>query len=147
MQSSPFAMTAEQAPLLARLNRTRAQTDRLFELVHPESLYERPIAERHRIVFYIGHLEAFDWNLLRDRMFRLDALHPEYDRLFAFGIDPVGGGLPSDQPQDWPALGDVREYVNRVRGTLDDGLQSQLSGPSGSERPEFPFPLLLQVAI
>jgi len=133
--------------LLERLNQARTLTDQLFEVVRPDSLYERPIPERHRIVFYIGHLEAFDWNLLRDRMFRLDALHPEYDRLFAFGIDPVGGGLPSDQPQDWPALGDVREYVNRVRGTLDDGLQSQLSGPSGSERPEFPFPLLLQVAI
>ena len=38
------------------------QTDKLFELVRPESLYARPIPERHRIIFYLGHLEAFDWN-------------------------------------------------------------------------------------
>ena len=76
--------------LAARLDQARAQTDKLFELVRPDSLYDRPIPERHRIVFYIGHLEAFDWNLLQpDKPF-----DPNLDRLFAFGIDPVDGGLP-----------------------------------------------------
>ena len=37
----------------------RRQTDRLFDLVRPDALYERPIPERHRIIFYLGHLEAF----------------------------------------------------------------------------------------
>ena len=55
-----------QHELLARLDQARAETDRLFDHVKPEFLYERPIPERHRIVFYIGHLEAFDWNLLRE---------------------------------------------------------------------------------
>ena len=64
----------------------------------PDSLYERPIPERHRIIFYIGHLEAFDWNLFHDRVLGLKSFHLEFDRLFAFGIDPVGGGLPTDQP-------------------------------------------------
>jgi ergothioneine biosynthesis protein EgtB len=133
--------------LLERLTQARARTDQLFDVVRPDSLYERPIPERHRIVFYIGHLEAFDWNLLRDRVLHLEALHPEYDRLFAFGIDPVGGGLPADQPQDWPALADVREYVARVRRALDDSLQSQLSDTSTRDGQEFPVTLLLQVAI
>src|SRR5262249_6547852 len=124
--------------LLDRLNRARTLTDQLFQVVRPDSLYERPIPERHRIIFYIGHLEAFDWNLLRDRVFHLGALRPEYDRLFAFGIDPVGGGLPTDQPQDWPSLADVREYVNRVRGTLDDCLHNLLSQSIPAARAEFP---------
>ena len=51
--------------LLGTSGQARAQTDKLFEIVKPESLYDRPIPERHRIIFYIGHLEAFDWNLLR----------------------------------------------------------------------------------
>src|SRR5579863_3971745 len=92
------------------------QTDELFEVLHPSALYERPIAERHRIIFYIGHLEAFDWNLLRgDRK----SFHPSFDQLFAFGIDPVGGGLPTDQPHDWPSLDEVRAYNLRLRETLD----------------------------
>jgi len=44
------------------------------------------------------------------------------DKLFAFGIDPVDGGLPSDQPSDWPVLGDVRRYGARIREELDAAL-------------------------
>ena len=98
----------------------RRQTDKLFELVRTDSLYERPIPERHRIVFYLGHLEAFDWNLLRPQMGGVEAFDPRFDRLFAFGIDPVDGGLPSDAPSDWPAVTKILDYNRRVRQTLDD---------------------------
>ena len=113
-----------QHNLLTRLGDARSQTDKLFEIVRPEALYQRPIPERHRIVFYIGHLEAFDWNLLSARLPGLKPFHPQFDQLFAFGIDPVDGGLPSDQPRDWPSLAEVLGYVNRVRNTLDAALDS-----------------------
>jgi len=111
-----------QHELLARLDQARSQTDRLFDLVRREFLYQRPIPERHRIVFYVGHLEAFDWNLLRERVFGRSRFHSEFDQLFAFGIDPVDGGLPSDQPADWPSLTQVRAYVRQSRQAIDDGL-------------------------
>ncbi len=117
------ALVEVQHNLLTRLADARSQTDRLFQIVRSEALYKRPIAERHRIIFYIGHLEAFDWNLLSPRMAGLKAFHPEFDRLFAFGIDPVDGGLPSDQPADWPSLSEVRRYVQRVRRSLDAALE------------------------
>src|ERR1035441_11031829 len=47
------------------LQHARRQTDALFRVVRPGSLYSRPIGERHRIVFYLGHMDAFDWNLMR----------------------------------------------------------------------------------
>src|ERR1700749_1330743 len=90
--------------LLERVPDARQRSDALFDIVRPDSIYERPIPERHRIIFYVGHLEAFDWNLLHENIFGLKSFHAEFDRLFAFGIDPVGGGLPSDQPADWSAL-------------------------------------------
>ena len=74
-----------QNDLLTRLDQARAQTDQLFDIVKPEFLYERPIPERHRILFYIGHLEAFEWNLLRERVLGITSFHPEFDQLFAFG--------------------------------------------------------------
>ena len=101
--------------LLDRLHSAREVTDQLFDVVKPAFLYERPIPERHRIIFYIGHLESFDWNLLRERIFDLPSLQPEFDQLFAFGIDPVGGGLPTDVPGDWPSLDKVRDYARRIR--------------------------------
>src|SRR6266852_293780 len=97
--------------LMERVYDARRRSDALFSVVCAGSLYERPIPERHRIIFYVGHLEAFDWNLLHENVLGLKSFHPEFDRLFAFGIDPVGGGLPSDQPSDWPLLDAVHDYV------------------------------------
>ena len=123
--------------LLARLAEARAQTDALFDVVRPDSFYERPIAERHRIVFYLGHLEAFDWNLLRERLLNLRTFQLEFDRLFAFGIDPVGSGLPADQPADWPSLAEIHRYISRVRNAFDDGLATAFSfGAEPNVEPE-----------
>ena len=57
--------------LHTRLINARKRTDELFRIVREDALYDRPIAERHRIIFYVGHLEAFDWNLLAERAFGL----------------------------------------------------------------------------
>lgn len=116
------------------LQQARQRTDELFAIVHPAAIYDRPIPERHRIIFYIGHLEAFDWNLLSPGG-GLEAFEPALDRLFAFGIDPLDTGLPSDTPGDWPSLPVVLAYRDQVRARLDRALSSGID------------PLLLNVAI
>jgi iron(II)-dependent oxidoreductase len=110
-----------RSSLWERFVEARKRSDATFSLVRPDSIYERPIPERHRIIFYLGHLEAFDWNLLREE-FGLKGSQPEFDRLFAFGIDPIGGGLPADQPSDWPSAKEVRGYVANIRAALDQKL-------------------------
>ena len=133
--------------LIEQLANARQRTDDLFAIVKPDSLYDRPIAERHRIVFYIGHLEAFDWNLFHERVLRLESFHPEFDRLFAFGIDPVGGGLPTDQPSDWPSIAAVRDYVFRIRNVLDEKLAEALADSVPPTSNGFPVSTLLNVAV
>ena len=141
-------MLGVQSAILQRLADARRETDKLFEFVRPGAIYERPIPERHRIIFYVGHLETFDWNLLRERLLRAQSFDPEFDRLFAFGIDPVAGGLPTDQPNDWPSVAQVREYNRRLRQTIDDGLEKiDLSNRSQQNGGGFPSDLLLNVAI
>ena len=130
--------------LQERLQDARRRTDEIFSIVRPEALYDRPIPERHRIIFYIGHLEAFDWNLLAERVFGLKPFHPSFDRLFAFGIDPVGGGLPNDQPSDWPAIEHIREYAAKVRNVLDHNLRENAADKNFHE---FPLSTFLNVAI
>lgn len=71
------------------------------------------------MVFYLGHLEAFDWNLIARYALDLPSFHPSLDHLFAFGIDPPPGELPSDQPADWPAVEEVLSYNRRVRESID----------------------------
>lgn len=141
MASSQLALRTP-SDLLSRLNEARARTDALFGLLPPNSYYERPIAERHRLIFYLGHLEAFDWNLLSEPLgMKADAA--ELDKLFAFGIDPVDGGLPKDVPKDWPAIGRVEKYNRDIRRRLDDALRNVSDG----SQPELRNGTLLHVAI
>jgi ergothioneine biosynthesis protein EgtB len=134
-----------RSQLLGRLAESRSVTDDLFRIVRTEALYDRPIPERHRIVFYIGHLEAFDWNLIAGQALGLGPAHQEFDRLFALGIDPVGGGLPTDQPSDWPRLAEIDAYNSRVREDLDRILSE--NSPASPSHWQYPQEVILNVAI
>lgn len=109
--------------LRKKLLQARSRTDELFRMVRPEALYNRPIPERHRIIFYLGHLEAFDWNQIRCGGMDIQVFNHDFDQLFSFGIDPKEGDLPDDIPSDWPRLEEVQNYNCRVRQTLDRVLQ------------------------
>jgi gamma-glutamyl hercynylcysteine S-oxide synthase len=146
-QSDTAVPSLTRHDLMEQLAGARLRTDDLFAVVKPDSLYERPIAERHRIIFYVGHLEAFDWNLFHERVLGLRSFNPEFDRLFAFGIDPVGGGLPTDQPADWPSLAAVRDYVRKTRDILDEKLAVALTDSVPPAADGFPLSTLLNVAI
>src|SRR5579864_3655623 len=118
-------MSTTPAPprvLCDRMESARARTDELFALISPPAVYSRPVPERHRLIFYLGHLEAFDWNLICRRTLGIPSFHPEFDKLFEFGIDPPVGQAAQDQPTDWPSVEEVLAYNRRVRRTLDESL-------------------------
>jgi formylglycine-generating enzyme required for sulfatase activity len=120
------AATAEvelYANLKQHLAHARRRTDELFRLVGSEKLYERPVPERHRLIFYLGHVEAFDWNMVCRYALSVGSFNPGFDRLFAFGIDPDASGLPVDIPADWPSTEEVSKYNRRVRETVDRLLE------------------------
>ncbi|MGH9447830.1 MAG: SUMF1/EgtB/PvdO family nonheme iron enzyme, partial [Terriglobia bacterium] len=133
--------------LISSFRDARERTDGMFSLILPEAYYDRPIPERHRMIFYLGHLETFDWNLLSTRGLGLDSFHPAFDKLFAFGIDPVGGGLPSDQPKDWPPVEEVRSYNRRVRHDVDRAIEKNGLELKPADGEEASLATLLRVAI
>ncbi|MGH9540599.1 MAG: SUMF1/EgtB/PvdO family nonheme iron enzyme [Terriglobales bacterium] len=110
--------TPSQAPLRLEYEAACAASDRLFRRLVPSALYDRPIPERHRLIFYLGHLEAFDWNLIGKITLGAAPIDASLDGLFAFGIDPPIGQLPSDRPRDWPRPPAVAAYRRRVRRAL-----------------------------
>src|SRR5258706_7187899 len=114
---------ARKPHLSEALAGARRRTDELFALLVPGALYDRPIPERHRNIFYLGHLEAFDWNLIGRRALQMPPFHPEFDKLFEFGIDPPVGRLPEDQPTDWLSAGEVLRYNALVRERVDRALE------------------------
>src|ERR1700730_16752059 len=82
--------------------------------------------------------------MLAHRAFGWRSFQRTFDHLFAFGIDPVDGGLPADTPSDWPARDEIERYNRRLREVLDHAIEHAL------ERPEEGHPQLvtmLEVAI
>lgn len=125
--ATPELVMESLHPLRKRIEESRAQTDSLFALLQPNAIYDRPIPERHRLIFYLGHLETFDWNLLGRDTLGLASIHPGFDKLFAFGIDPVDGQLPSDQPKDWPSVEEIQAYNRKLREKIDAALRAPVS--------------------
>jgi iron(II)-dependent oxidoreductase len=110
---------------LVQLADARARSDALFATLRPDAWLARPLAERHRLIFYLGHLEAFDRNLLVGGAPR----HREFEQLFAFGIDPLDD-VPQDAPGDWPSLGAIDAWRREARADVD----ARTSIPPGHQR-------------
>jgi formylglycine-generating enzyme required for sulfatase activity len=115
--------TVASRALQERLDSARKLTDYVFSLLKAEAIYARPIPERHRLIFYLGHLETFDWNLIARKTLDVPSFHPTFDKLFEFGIDPPVGQAASDEPADWPRVDEVRSYSRRIRGILDELIE------------------------
>jgi gamma-glutamyl hercynylcysteine S-oxide synthase len=105
--------------LRRELSAARDETDALFRIVSPDALFRRPVSERHRLIFYLGHIDAFDWNLLARRSMSEKSFHADFDTLFERGIDPEPGHAPSDSPKDWPARDEIESYNARARDWID----------------------------
>src|SRR4051794_25386263 len=117
-------VSGTRAELAKELEESRRRTEELFAALRPEYLYERPIAERHRAVFYIGHLEAFDYIQICREGLGQKSVEPGLDSLFQAGIDPDSNHLPGDTPRDWPSLDQVEKYVGQARAAVDAALES-----------------------
>ena len=104
------------------LGRARAASDAVLARVSPTAMRLRAVRERHRFVFYLGHLEAFDANLARHAV-EIPSVRPAWDALFARGIDPVGGAaLPDDTDADWPPTDEIRAYGRATRDAIDRAI-------------------------
>lgn len=93
------------------------RSDTIFSWLEPDAFALRPIALRHPLLFYLGHLPAFAYNQIARGVLGDPALDETFDQLFARGIDPES---ESDAPtlSSWPALDEVVRYRDRARAAV-----------------------------
>jgi hypothetical protein len=79
---------------VAWYRRNRRQSEALFDLLAEPAYYSRPIALRHPIVFYEGHLPAFSFNTLVKKALGGSGIDARLEALFARGSirTRTGGG-------------------------------------------------------
>ena len=131
MPHTPAAQQADRQALLDWFGRSRGRSRAIFDLVRADAYTAQPIPLRHPIIFYDGHLAAFNVNTLVRRGLGQPGVDDRLDRLFARGIDPEA---PQDGPPEWPSRETVRGYVEECDRRVVDALMH-----AGIDQPGHPL--------
>ena len=113
----------DRALFLSWYQRNRDRSRALFDLLVDDAYYSQPIALRHPIVFYEGHLPAFSFNTLVKKALGKPGIDERLELLFARGIDPGEADRGSAARDIWPSREAVRAFAEeadrRVVATLE----------------------------
>ncbi|MGP6157070.1 MAG: SUMF1/EgtB/PvdO family nonheme iron enzyme [Vulcanimicrobiaceae bacterium] len=121
--SSLPASRLDRDELRRRYLANRSRTAELFALIDPEAFYDRPIALRHPIVFYEGHLPAFSFNKLIREALGGPSIDPNFERLFERGIDPSNLGDAARHERDsWPSRDEVEGFARACDAAVLDAF-------------------------
>ncbi|MBW3564458.1 MAG: SUMF1/EgtB/PvdO family nonheme iron enzyme [Acidobacteria bacterium] len=115
----------ERHRILERFDEGRQFSEKLFESVISDAWYDRPIALRQPIVFYEGHLPAFNYNTLMKKALGRGPLDEDLDDLFERGIDPETEEEALEADANWPRLESVKDYSNRADAAVRHALAEE----------------------
>lgn len=111
--------------------------DDLFTCLKSDAAYyEKPIALRHPLIFYLGHTATFFINKLVLARLIDTRINPRFESLFAVGVDEMGWDDLGVELNTWPKVNEVKAYRRHVRElvlSLIDTLP--LSGPIDWQSP------------
>src|SRR5690349_4126922 len=135
----PTMASLDRTAVVEWYERNRARSQTLFDLLAGDTYYTKPIALRHPIVFYEGHLPGFSFNTLVKKGLGRPSIDPRLESLFARGIDPhqdAPSETSSDEsasalPQtalrsphaDWPARDVVQQFAAEADRQVIDALR------------------------
>jgi iron(II)-dependent oxidoreductase len=116
--------TFDRPALLNWYHRNRARSKALFDLLSPDAYYTRPIALRHPIVFYEGHLPAFSFNTLVKKGLGGPEIDARLETLFARGIDPSEDEVSRVRRDDWPSRDEVQAFAAEADRRVVEALST-----------------------
>jgi ergothioneine biosynthesis protein EgtB len=127
--------TLNRSRVTSWYRRNRERSNALFDLLADRAYYSQPIALRHPIVFYEGHLPAFSFNTLVKKGLGERGIDARLEQLFARGIDPSDSAASSQHARgDWPAREAVRAFAEEADRRVLDALEH-----AAVERPGAPL--------
>ena len=129
ISSEMTSFTREQ--IRAYFHQTSDLYESLFEtLKSDEAYYIKPINLRHPLIFYYGHTHTFFINKLILAGLITQRVHPQFESMFAVGVDEMGWDDVNDKNYDWPAPSAVKAYRAKVRQAVDHLIMSMPLTPS-----------------
>ncbi len=93
----------------------------LFTVFIDDSVFfEQPEPTRHPMIFYFGHTATFFINKLMVAKVIDDRLNPEFESMFAIGVDEMNWDDLESSNYRWPEAAAVRVYREQVRLLVDN---------------------------
>ncbi len=94
--------------------------EKLFEcFMNDDVFYMKPEPTRHPIIFYFGHTATFFINKLVASNIIHERINPEFESMFAIGVDEMNWDDMDTTHYSWPEVDKVRQYRNEVRKRVD----------------------------
>ena len=110
--------------LLAYFETTYSLFERLFDcFASGDTFYIQPEPLRHPHLFYFGHTATFYINKLNVSGLSDVRVNPEFESIFAIGVDEMSWDDLNSANYDWPDVQAVRDYRVQVRGVVRDVIQ------------------------
>lgn len=102
--------------ILAYFHKTFDLDEELYDhLAREEAFYLRAESLRHPLIFYFGHTASFYINKFNTARLVDSRINPEYESMFAIGVDEMSWDDLDEQNYNWPSVDEVRAYRRQVR--------------------------------
>lgn len=94
--------------------------EKLFAILkNDEVFYKQSEPTRQPMIFYYGHTATFFINKLVLMQIITERINPEFEALFAVGVDEMHWDDMDGANYQWPKVDEVREYRDKVRSLVN----------------------------
>lgn len=95
--------------------------EKVFEVLKSDEVfYKKSEATRHPMIFYFGHTATFFINKLIYMKIIQERINPDFESIFAVGVDEMSWDDMDGSNYAWPKVDDVRAYRTEVKELVDE---------------------------
>ncbi len=99
--------------------------EKLFDMLKDDSVfYKKSESTRHPMIFYFGHTATFFINKLILAKIIDKRVNPDFESIFAIGVDEMSWDDLDESRYTWPKVDDVREYRDSVKKIVSELILS-----------------------
>ncbi len=114
-------VTKKRQEIRDYFHNTRYLYELLFTMFKDDSIfYKKSELTRHPMIFYFGHTATFFINKLILGGVISERINPNYESMFAVGVDEMSWDDMNAEHYNWPEVSKVRAYRDAVRDAVDE---------------------------
>lgn len=123
MKIPPLSGHDLKTQLLKYLENGFQLEETLFQgIISHETYYQRADPLRHPIIFYYGHTAVFYINKMIVAGLIQKRINPEYESIFAVGVDEMSWDDLQESHYNWPSITAVQDYRKKVYNQIKEVL-------------------------